>query len=116
MSDVLQSAVDPGVAVRRVLFRHPHHEPPNFHDHARTTRPARCIRPFPGDRLAMPPQNRVGRHDRWRPGSTADGPDAARASPTGLLLLVAPPAYNGHQHEPERGALDHDGSLSARYL
>ena len=64
MPDVLQRALDPRVAPRRILLRHPHDQPPNLGEHAAPTRPGRRVRPLPGDQLPMPAEQRVGRDDR----------------------------------------------------
>ena len=49
MPKILQRPADPGIAPRRVLLGHPHHQPPNLRDHTRTTGPALRVRPFAGD-------------------------------------------------------------------
>jgi hypothetical protein len=64
MSDVLQRALDARVPPRRILPRHPRHQPPNLGQN-RATAPLRPrIRPLPSDELPMPPQQGVRRHDR----------------------------------------------------
>ena len=63
MPDVLQRALDPRVAPRRILRRHPHHEVPDFGEHTAMTTPS-GVCPLPGDELTVPPQQRIRRHDR----------------------------------------------------
>ena len=63
MADVLERALDPRVAPRRIFRRHPHDE---LTDLEQDTAPAGSpgVRPLPGDQLAMPPEQRVRRRDR----------------------------------------------------
>jgi hypothetical protein len=63
MPDVRQRALDPRVAPRRILRGHPDHQAPDLGEHAAPAKPDR-VRPLPGDELTMPPQQRIGRHDR----------------------------------------------------
>jgi hypothetical protein len=63
MTDVLERAMDPWVAPRRVVRRHPHDQ---LTDLEQDTTPAGSpgIRPLAGNQLAMPPQQGVWRRDR----------------------------------------------------
>ena len=63
MSDILQRALDPRVAPRRIFLRHPYEEPVDLGEDAAPSWPRR-VRPFPRDELPMPAQNRIGRDDR----------------------------------------------------
>jgi hypothetical protein len=63
MADVLQRALNPRVAPRRILGGHPHNEPLNLWHHAAPARRA-GVRPFPGDQLPVPTQQCVWRRDR----------------------------------------------------
>jgi hypothetical protein len=59
VTDVLYGPLDPRVASRRILLRHPDHDAPDLGEHVATTGTGR-IRPFPGDELTMPAQQRLG--------------------------------------------------------
>ena len=63
MADVLQRALDPRVAPRWILRGHPHDE---LTDREQDTASSGFsgVRPFPGDQLAMPPQQRIRCRDR----------------------------------------------------
>ena len=60
---VLQRALDPGVAPRRILLRHPHDQAPDLEE---DVPPAAwpTVRPFPRNQPAIPPQQRVRRRNR----------------------------------------------------
>jgi hypothetical protein len=64
MTQILQGALDAGVAPARVLGCHPHDEAANLQDHAGASRSTLGVRPLPGDELAVPTENRVGRDNR----------------------------------------------------
>lgn len=64
MIEILQRAQEARVAPPRVLRRHPHHEPADLREYARPSGPPSRVRPFSGDELPMPPQNRVGCDER----------------------------------------------------
>ena len=139
MPHVLQCASDPRVAPGGILLRHPHHEPADFGENARTTAPPLRIHPLVRDQLPMPSENRIRRDDR---GDLAQQPPAQALSRPGQpapvligqphpssaqlraedpiffnqirhrrLPLIAPPARKCHQHEPQRRAFHHRGSL-----
>ena len=63
MADILQRALDPRVAPRWILRRHPYHQ---LTDLGQDTAPSgsRGVRPLAGDQLAMPPEQGVWRRDR----------------------------------------------------
>jgi hypothetical protein len=63
MSEVLQGALNPRIAPRRVLRRHAHGERPDLRVHTRAPRAATCVRPLADDQIAMPPENGVRRGD-----------------------------------------------------
>jgi hypothetical protein len=63
MPNILEGALDSGVAPRRILLRHPDDEPADLRQDAATSRTC-SVRPFPRDELPMPAQNRLRRDDR----------------------------------------------------
>ena len=77
MPDILQRALDPGVAPGGILFGHPDHETLDLLEHAPTTWPSH-VRPLPRDQLSVPPENRVGCDDR------RDLTEAATAQPVSV--------------------------------
>jgi hypothetical protein len=64
MPNVLQGPANASVAPGWVFFGHPRDELPDLLDHAGTSEPLAGIGPLPSDQMSVPPQNRVGRHDR----------------------------------------------------
>jgi hypothetical protein len=64
MIEILQRALDARVAPPRVLGRHPDDEPADLREYARPSETPSRVRPFSGDEVAMPPQNRVGCDER----------------------------------------------------
>ena len=64
MADILEGALYPRVAPRRILPGHAHDQTPNLGEHAAPTHPGRRVRPFAGDQLSVPAEQRVGRDDR----------------------------------------------------
>jgi hypothetical protein len=52
------------VAPGGILSRHPHDEPPDLHEYARTTVRTLRVRPLACDELPLPPEHRVGGDDR----------------------------------------------------
>jgi hypothetical protein len=63
MPDILEGALDPGVAPSRILVRHPHDQPANLSEYTVTARALVWVRPLPYDELPMPRLNRVWCHD-----------------------------------------------------
>ena len=92
MTDILEGALNPRVAPRRVLLGHPQDQPPDLGEHARTTAPPLRVRPLPRDQLPMPAENRVGRDDR------RDLTEAATAQP--VPVPRQPTAFFIGQAEP----------------
>ena len=92
MTDIREGALNPRVAPRRVLLRHPQDQPSDLGEHARTTAPPLRVRPLPRDQLPMPAENRVGRHER------RDRREAATAQP--VPVHGQPPAFFIGQAEP----------------
>jgi hypothetical protein len=82
--------LDPGVAPRGILGGHPHNQGRDLLHDPGTAWPLQLERPLPGDQLAVPPQDRVGRHQGGdlpqepAPESSAFGGEAA-------ALLVGQP-------------------------
>jgi len=64
MTEVLQRALDAGIAPGRILGRHSHDQASNRREHCGPSRPALRVRPFPGDELPMPAKNRIRRDNR----------------------------------------------------
>ena len=64
MPEVLQRTSDSRIPSGRILLRHPHDQPPDLREDARTARSARRARPLARDELAMPAQDRIGRDNR----------------------------------------------------
>ena len=64
MPEILQRTLDARVAPTRILGRHPHDQPADLREHTGPSRTPLRVRPFPGDELPVPAQNRVGRDDR----------------------------------------------------
>jgi hypothetical protein len=62
VADVLQRALDPRVAPRRILLSHADDQSPDLEQHAASGSSA--VRPFPRDQLTMPAQQGVRRRDR----------------------------------------------------
>jgi hypothetical protein len=86
MTDILQGALDPRVAPRGILRRHPDDELVDLREHAAATRP--------GDQLSVLAEQRVGRDDRGdlAQHSTAhpEGPHR-EAPPVVIRQAQAPP-------------------------
>jgi hypothetical protein len=100
MADVLERALDPRVAPRRILHRHPHNKLTNFdQDTASSGFPG--VRPLPGDQLAMPPQQRVRCRDR------RDRPQGRTAETEGSRRP---------QHHLQRHEVDHERELISRLV
>jgi hypothetical protein len=57
MPEILQGPSDSRVSASRILFGHPHDQPPDLHEHARPTRSSCRVRPFTRDEPPMPAQN-----------------------------------------------------------
>src|SRR5262245_1747094 len=92
MADVLQRADDSGVAPRRILRGHAHHQTPDLGQHARTTASGLRVRPLAGNQLSMPPENRVGRDDRRDRAEAATAqPVSVHRQPTPFLIGKADP-------------------------
>ena len=140
MPHILQRALDPRVAPRRIVLRHSDDEPLDLRKHAATSASG-GIRPFPGDELSVPPENRVGRDDGRDPTKPSAaypvsmyGQPAAfiigEADPTvqvraedavffdqigdGRVGLVGPPAGHRHHEESNHGDIHDRGSLYHR--
>src|SRR5262245_52273096 len=63
MANVAQRALDPRIAPRRIVSRHPHDELTNLEqDTAPSRSPA--VRPLPRDQLTVPPKQSVRRRNR----------------------------------------------------
>jgi hypothetical protein len=136
--DVFECALDPRIAPGRILGRHAHDELTDLaEDNAAVGFPR--VRPFAGDQLAMPPQQRVWRGDRGKlPQGRATDLICARgqAAPIfireprppsakltrqkpilldqlgdGLPLPAVQPAGQRHQHDLQRGGVDHEPDL-----
>jgi hypothetical protein len=91
MPEVLECSLNAGVTPCGVLFGHPHDQPPDLEQHGASARPP-GVGPLPGNQLAMPPQQRVGRRDRGD--VSQDGTaDAMRmgGQPTAILVREAQP-------------------------
>ena len=58
MADILERPMDPRVASRRILRRHPHDQLTDL-DYDTASSQSPDIRPLAGDQLPMPPQQRV---------------------------------------------------------
>jgi hypothetical protein len=91
MTEILQRALDAGIAPARIVSRHPHDQAPTLREHAGASRPALRVRPFPGDELPGPPKNRVGRDKR---GNLRQDP----ATKTPAEDRQAPPFVVGQLH------------------
>ena len=140
MPEVLQRALDPGVAPPWILLGHPDDEPLNLREHAAPARPS-GVRPFPSDELPMPPENRIGRDDRGDltelttahsvsvyGQSTAfligQADPVTEVRPENPVLFdqighrlpspVGPPAGHGHHDQSKRGDIHNRGSLHDR--
>src|SRR5690242_6614929 len=92
MAEILERTLDPRVAPRRVLFRHPHHELSDLGEYAATSYPL-GVGPFPGNALPVPSEQRVGRDDR---GDFAQGLTAQTVGSRG----ESPPIIIGEAQTP----------------
>ena len=90
MVDVSESALDSRITPARVLLRHTNGQ---FADLAHDTRPAQStmrIRPLGGDEPPVPPQDRLGRHDRRDlPQRLETQRTALRGQPAPLVIAEA---------------------------
>jgi hypothetical protein len=92
MADVLQRADHPGVAPRKVVFRHPDDQVPDLREHAKTTTAPLCDCSFARYQPPMPAKNRVRRHN---------GGDSTQAAPAQLMSAYRqPPAFLIGQADP----------------
>jgi hypothetical protein len=87
MIQILQRALDASVAPTRVLSRHPHDEAADLREHTRPPGTPFGVRPFSGDEVPMPSQNRVECDDRrdLRQHPTAQ-PLAKRGQPSPVII------------------------------
>ena len=105
MVHVLQRAENPGVAPGGILLGHPQHQTPNLHQHAGATAASLRAGPFTRDQFPMPPQNRVGRHNRRDlTEATTAQPVAVPRQPPAFLIGEAEPAT----HVPAEDAIFFD--------
>jgi hypothetical protein len=95
MAHVLQGALNAGVAPRRIVSGHPHHERTDARLQPDAARTGAAVGPLPCDQLPVPPKNGVGCHE---------GPDSAqqptaqamaefREAPTLVVLKTQPPSF-----------------------
>jgi len=92
MPHVMRRALDPCVAPGRILRRHTDHEAPDVGQHPGLTRPS-GVCPLLGDKLTMPPQQRVRRHDRGHSSQRLTAHlEGAYGEP--------PPVFIGQAHAP----------------
>jgi hypothetical protein len=93
MSDVLQRALDPGVAPRRIVLRHPDDEALDFFEPAATVRPPLRVRPFPSDELPVPSEQGIGRDDRGHVTQcpTSQSVRKSRETPSVVMSQAKPP-------------------------
>jgi len=82
MSNIFQGALNPRIAPRRVLGRHPHNQTRDLLEYAGASWPPSSIRPFPRNQLTMPAKNRVGRDQRSRPLAGIVDRDVHRDAPS----------------------------------
>jgi hypothetical protein len=61
---VLQHPLNPRIASRLVLFRHPDHQATDLTDDLTPVDRGAAIRPFPRNELPVPPQQRIRSGDR----------------------------------------------------
>src|SRR5258708_24650864 len=93
MPKILEGSLDPRVAPRGILFRHPDDQALNLGEDTPTASALARVRPLPHDELPVPPQDRVRRHDGRD--LTQDLPPQPmpadrQASPVGVCELEAP--------------------------
>jgi hypothetical protein len=87
MPHVLERALDPRVAPRRILPRHPQNQSPDLDEDAATMLAGSLVRPFTDDQLPVPPQQRVRRHTRGDLAQRATPhPDGARREPPPVVI------------------------------
>src|SRR5262245_11096276 len=139
MPEVLQRALDPPVAPRRILSRHPHCQLADLGEDAGPSDAASGRRPFPRDELAVPSQNRLGGDKRrylrqhrspehvaptrqpaaLRVGQLQPASSDLRFENAILLsqilnyveLVAIDPTCQSHQQNPPANAVDHLPSL-----
>ena len=64
MAHVLQRALDPRVAPRRIVCSHPYHERTDERLQPEAARTGAAVGPLPRDQHPVPPKHGVGRHER----------------------------------------------------
>ena len=64
MAQVLRCALNPRIAPRRILCRHPNHERSKVSLQASTARTSASVGPLARDQFTVPAQNRIWRDDR----------------------------------------------------
>jgi hypothetical protein len=134
MAHIVECTLDPHVAPRRIVRRHPHHELPDL-DQDTAPAGSSSVRPFSGDQFAMPAQQGVRRGDRrdLPQGRTAESvrsggqPTAIRVRKThapstkltpqqpvlfeqvrdSVSFPSDPPAGQESEHQPHRREVDH---------
>jgi hypothetical protein len=99
MSEVLQRALNPRIAPRRVLGRHAHGEGPDLRVHTRAPRAATCVCPLADDHIAMPPENGVRR------GDCGHIPEGAAFDPVPDRSETSPFISLSRRRQPHRCAL-----------
>ena len=91
MPQILQRALNAGVAPARILGRHPHGQAANLGKYAGPSTSTRLVRPFPGDEHPVPAKNRIGRDNRRHL-------DQDLATETGAEDRQPPPFVVGEPH------------------
>ena len=141
MSEVLQGALDPAVAPRGILPRHPDRQMADLAQHTGASHASSLNGPFARDELPVPPHDRIrghqGGHLRQDPSAqtVTGGRESAaldvgqpQAPPTNvfvedavlfpqvrndLKLVAIHPASERHEQDPQPDGVDHGPSLSA---
>jgi len=138
MPDVFECALDPRVSPGRILGRHAHDELTDLAENSAAVGSPRVC-PFASDQLTMPPQQGVWRRDRrnlpqdrtpdlvtsrGQPAAIVIGqpqPPIPKLTPQkpilfdqvrdGLPLAAIQPSGQHHQHDLQRGGVDHEPDL-----
>src|SRR4030095_5656066 len=94
MAEVLQRTLDPRVAPRGILRRHPNHQYAEVSLQSGTPGTDARISPLAGHQLTMPSKNGVGRHDARdlpKHPTPEQVPQFCEAAPLGIIESQSPP-------------------------
>src|SRR5437868_14117554 len=105
MPEVLQRTADSRITPGRILLRHPHDQPADLREDARTARSARRVGPLARDELAVPAQDRIGRDNRRNLAQHTPAQTLPAPRQTAPLLVGHPQSSSAIELTPQRSVL-----------